>query len=170
MAILVISATSNNNFKVSQAIAESIIEKDREAEVVNLEELKLPLYTPPKESEGIPEKAKELTEKIKNADALVFSAPEYNGSIPPIVTNAIAWVSRSGDSDWRSAFNQKFVALSTHSGSGGTKILNSMRIQFDHLGCIVMPRPIVCNNSAPLNEKLASISQIMDNLIKQVYR
>lgn len=41
-----------------------------------------------------PEIVKELRERIKNSDAVLFATPEYNGSISGMLKNAIDWFSR----------------------------------------------------------------------------
>jgi chromate reductase len=44
---------------------------------------------------------RELKQKIKGADAILFVTPEYNYSIPGILKNAIDWASRpSSDNAW----------------------------------------------------------------------
>ena len=48
-----------------------------------------------------PEKVKELKQKIREADAILFVTPEYNYSMPGVLKNAIDWASRPyGDSAW----------------------------------------------------------------------
>jgi chromate reductase len=43
----------------------------------------------------------ELKRKIRAADAVLFSTPEYNYSVPGVLKNAIDWASRPyGDSAW----------------------------------------------------------------------
>jgi chromate reductase len=45
--------------------------------------------------EGIePEPVHDLRERIANADAVLFVTPEYNGSIPGALKNAVDWASR----------------------------------------------------------------------------
>ena len=90
-------------------------------------------------------------------------APEYNYSIPPSLTNLVAWVSRVGD-DFRILFQEKPIMLATYSGGGGADVLNAMRVQFTKLGGIVMPRQILTNSNAPLSEH--SLKQSIIQLIK----
>lgn len=61
------------------------------------------------DQEGIPpEKVKELKAKIRSADALLISTPEYNYSMPGVLKNAIDWASRPyGDN----AFDDKPLAI-----------------------------------------------------------
>ena len=48
-----------------------------------------------------PGKVTEFKQKIRDADAILFSSPEYNYSIPGVLKNAIDWASRPyGDSAW----------------------------------------------------------------------
>ncbi|MFD1849885.1 NADPH-dependent FMN reductase [Oceanobacillus bengalensis] len=41
-----------------------------------------------------PEIVKEIREKIKESDGILFATPEYNASIPAVLKNAIDWFSR----------------------------------------------------------------------------
>ena len=62
------------------------------------EDYDFPPYNPDIE---IPENVKEFKDKIKNADAILFSLPEYDYSIPGFIKNAIDWASRPyGDNSW----------------------------------------------------------------------
>lgn len=48
-----------------------------------------------------PARVVEFKKKIREADAILFSTPEYNYSIPGVLKNAIDWASRPyGDSAW----------------------------------------------------------------------
>ncbi len=148
---LVVSATRGNNHKLSQELEKTFKELSLEVKVICLEDYDLPVYTPTREGDGIPKDAHVLTELFCKASSLTFCAPEYNGSIPPIVNNAIAWISRSGKEDWRGAFNGKPAVVATHSGGGGLKVTQAMRAQLEHLGAVVIPRPVVTNFQKELN-------------------
>jgi chromate reductase, NAD(P)H dehydrogenase (quinone) len=45
-------------------------------------------------SASAPPGVRALRERIEEADALLFVTPEYNGSVPGVLKNAIDWVSR----------------------------------------------------------------------------
>lgn len=48
-----------------------------------------------------PAKVTEFKAKIREADAIIISSPEYNYSVPGVLKNAIDWASRPyGDSAW----------------------------------------------------------------------
>jgi chromate reductase len=54
----------------------------------------LPLYDQDLEGEALPESVELLRETWGSADAILFATPEYNGSIPGGLKNAIDWASR----------------------------------------------------------------------------
>ncbi len=146
--ILIISSTKGNNFKLAGKLADVCSELNIEANVISLEDYEMPLFTPGEdEKNGVPAQAHELAKILKKSKGLILCAPEYNGTIPPIFNNAIAWVSRTDEGDWRSAFNGKFSVVATHSGGGGAKVLNSMRSMLEHLGAVVLPRTILTTYS-----------------------
>ena len=151
----ILVASSNNNLKLGKQLVEIANELNVETELIDLVDLKLPLYNTIEEKQiGIPENVNLLKEKIFSLNSFIVVAPEYNGVMPPVLNNAIAWVSVATH-DWRDAFNEKLVGLATHSGGGGTKVLQAMRIQFQHLGANILAREILTSYEKALNEESA---------------
>jgi len=160
----IIVASANNNRKLGDKLQELASEQNVETEVINLVDLDLPLYsTVEEERSGIPDTAKDLAEQILALKAFIIVAPEYNGVMPPVLNNAMAWTSRSTDS-WRDAFNEKIVGLATHSGGGGAKGLQAMRIMYQHLGANILARELLTTYEKPLSEKSAKV--MIDQLVK----
>src|SRR3974390_2953088 len=54
----------------------------------------LPHYNEDRDTELPPAQVVELRRLIANADAVLISTPEYNGSIPGALKNALDWASR----------------------------------------------------------------------------
>jgi chromate reductase len=54
----------------------------------------LPLYDQDLEGADVPESVERLRETWGSADAILFATPEYNGSVPGGLKNAIDWASR----------------------------------------------------------------------------
>jgi chromate reductase, NAD(P)H dehydrogenase (quinone) len=54
----------------------------------------LPLYDQDLESEELPDSVRRLREDWSAADAILFATPEYNGSVPGGLKNAVDWASR----------------------------------------------------------------------------
>lgn len=152
----ILVASSGNNMKLALKLQELAIEQGSKVELIDLVDLNLPLYsTKEEEKNGVPTQVKELASKILDLKAFIIIAPEYNGVMPPVLNNAMAWTSRS-TKDWRDAFNEKAVGLATHSGGGGTKGLQAMRMMFQHLGANVIAREILTTYEKPLNEHTAN--------------
>lgn len=160
----ILVASANNNRKLGDKLKELATIQNVETEVINLVDLHLPLYsTVEEERNGIPDTAKDLAEKILALKAFIIVAPEYNGVMPPVLNNAMAWTSRATES-WRDAFNEKIVGLATHSGGGGQKGLQAMRIQFQHLGANILARELLTTYEKPLSEDSAKI--MINQLVK----
>lgn len=147
---LIFVASLNENMKLANILKEQLNSLGKQSEIINLVDLNLPMYDSFKEEhDGIPTKVNELIEQMKNADGYIFVAPEYNYSLPPVLVNTVAWISRVGD-DFRELFALKTIQLATHSGGGGADVINAMRVQFTKLGSIVMPREIITTYQTPL--------------------
>jgi len=160
----ILVASAGNNRKLGSRLQELATSLNVETQIINLVDLNLPLYsTVEEERSGIPDTAKDLAEQILALNAFIIIAPEYNGVMPPVLNNAMAWTSRSTDS-WRDAFNDKIVGLATHSGGGGAKGLQAMRIMYQHLGANILARELLTTYEKPLNED--SAKKMIEQLIK----
>jgi len=143
----ILVASVKNNMQLAHKIQAVVTELGQQSDIINLVALDLPMYTSIIEDEkGIPNEVHDLAKHLQTFDALIIVSPEYNGSMPPVLNNAIAWVSRIGD-DFRAIFNQKFVALATHSGGGGMRGNDAVRAIFSYIGANVLSREIINNYS-----------------------
>lgn len=162
IAILLASVVKNK--ELAHNIQDVVNELGQESEIINLVELQLPLYTSVlEEGTGIPQEVQELADKLLKYDAFIVVSPEYNGSMPPVLTNTIAWISRVGN-DFRAIFNQKFVALASHSGGGGLRGNDAMRSMFSYLGANVLTREVLTNYGKEYKKSTAE--SIVKELIK----
>lgn len=57
----------------------------------------LPLFSPQRETEGIPDNVRQLRETVGNAEAVIISTPEYLHNIPAVLKNALEWTTHSGE-------------------------------------------------------------------------
>ena len=148
------TASSGHNRSLARTLEASANTLGVESRFVDLTEVDLPLFTPERDRQGKPDALTELEDLFTQARAFVFCAPEYNGSIPPSLTNAIAWLSTQSD-DFRSLFNGKPAVISARSGGGGQKVLIAMRLQLSHLGCNVLGRELLTTSKKPLSDDSA---------------
>jgi len=159
--LLAISASNGDNLKLAERFASSSRQQGLKAEVLDLTALELPLFTPRAQALGIPPGIGALSERLAAGPRWVICAPEYNGGIPPVLTNAIAWLSVQGD-DFRSLFNSRPVVIATHSGGGGHSVLTALRLQLAYLGAHVVGRQLVSNGQAAAKE--SSIHDLIERL------
>ena len=160
----ILVSSLNENMKLAKILQEQLLTISIDAKIINLVELDLPLYDSNKElKHGIPAQIEPLMKQINTTSGYIVVAPEYNGSIPPVLSNAIAWISRTGD-DFRQLFNEKVILLATHSGSGGTGVTTAMRSQFMKLGAIMLSREIITTYSIKLKKE--SSLKILKQFIK----
>ena len=160
--IIIISASCGKNLELSQKFLEKSSEMQISSEILDLTTLDIPLFNPRIHSnENIPEKILKIKEKLFATEKWIICAPEYNGSIPPILTNFIAWLSISGD-DFRDLFNGQPIAIATFSGGVGLELLTSLRIQLVHLGSQVLGRQLFSSFSKPIDSK--TIEDIIQRL------
>jgi chromate reductase, NAD(P)H dehydrogenase (quinone) len=159
--VLVIAASNGQNLELAERFAAATREQGQSAAVLDLTAIDLPLFTPRAQAAGTPPALVDLQAQLSAAPRWVICSPEYNGSIPPVLTSAIAWLSVQGD-DFRSLFNGRPVAIATHSGSGGHAVLSALRLQLAHLGAHVVGRQLVSNSAHPTKDD--SIADLISRL------
>ncbi|MEO6731978.1 MAG: NAD(P)H-dependent oxidoreductase [Ferruginibacter sp.] len=85
----------------------------------------LPLINEDLEND-LPKTVKDLHEKIKGADAILFATPEYNRSYSPVLKNAIDWGSRPEGKNMWDAKPAAVIGCSPYS-LGGFGAVNHLR-------------------------------------------
>jgi len=164
--LLVITASNGENLKLAERFFIAGKKLNYSCELLDLttSEHDLPIFNPRHDSKDkAPANLESINLQMKNHSHWVICAPEYNGSLPPILTNAIAWLSVQGK-DFRSLFNGRPVAIASFSGGGCMELLLSMRIQLTHLGALVLGRQLSSNKSKLAEDK--SIKEILSQLLQ----
>ena len=161
--LIVLTASNGENLKLAERFVQAAAAQNASAELIDLTEIDMPLFTPRVKAVGAGTDLEILHDKLHQAPRWVICAPEYNGSIPPTLTNAIAWLSVTGD-DFRSLFNGRPIAMATFSGGGGMELLLSLRIQLSHLGAQVVGRQLLSNHAKPPQDE--SISDLVQRLLQ----
>tara|TARA_Y100001968_G_C19382888_1_gene731247 strand:- start:493 stop:1017 length:525 start_codon:yes stop_codon:yes gene_type:complete len=160
--LIIISASCGKNLELSQKFLEKSCELKLNSEILDLTALDIPLFNPRIHTkENIPVEIINIKKKLFTIEKWIICAPEYNGSIPPILSNFIAWLSISGD-DFRNLFNGQPIAIATFSGGIGLELLTSLRIQLVHLGSQVLGRQLLSSYNKPID--LKSVEDIIKRL------
>jgi chromate reductase, NAD(P)H dehydrogenase (quinone) len=106
----------------------------------------MPIYDGDLEgAQGLPSGAKDLKARVQAADAVVFTAPEYNSSVTPLLKNAIDWASRTDkETGLGNVWERKVIALSSASPGafGGLRGLYTLRQVFQHLEGLVLSEQV----------------------------
>lgn len=90
-----------------------------EFEVLDLNDFEMPIYSSDRENEsGIPAPAQAFRNKIAEADAILISFAEHNGSYTAAYKNLFDWTSRIDQKVYQ---NKKAVLLATSPGPGGAQ-------------------------------------------------
>jgi chromate reductase, NAD(P)H dehydrogenase (quinone) len=83
----------------------------------------IPLYNGDLEAEvGVPDTVAELKEVVAAAEGVLVATPEYNGSIPGTLKNAIDWSSRPSQDIPRVWGGRPVAIIGATPGPGGTRM------------------------------------------------
>ena len=125
-------SSNNNEIRIlalvgsfrSGSFNQALIQEARElaSEHIRIDDFDLrtvPLYDGDLEAAGDPEEVAALKRAIARADALLIATPEYNGSVPAVLKNAIDWASRrTPDSHLR---GKPVAVMGASPSPGGTR-------------------------------------------------
>ncbi|MBW8297661.1 NAD(P)H-dependent oxidoreductase [Sphingopyxis sp.] len=151
---VVVGSTRNGSFnralgKVAIAALES---QGATVADVDLATFDLPLYSAALEASDFPADAVRLKALFAAQDGLLFISPEYNGSITPLLKNAIDWASRpTGDEGLvaLTAYRGKASAVMSASISpfGGLRGLMHLRQILSTIQTLVIPEQVLIPNA-----------------------
>ena len=145
---LITLAGSTRKASVNKKLARLARDQARDAgadvEFLDLADYPLPIYDGDLEDrEGIPAAAQELKARFRACDGFLIASPEYNSSLPPVLKNALDWISRRKDADEPplAAYRGKVAALVAASpgGLGGLRGLVPLRMMLGNIGVHVIP-------------------------------
>ena len=156
--LLIISATSQSNLLLANSISNIIQNSKYKVKVLNIEEYELPLFNPSKvnlDKKNNMNSIKIITNEIVAANGVIICAPEYNGNVPPVLSNAIAWISVT-TSYWKDGFKDKNYFIASSSGGDAENFQKSMQSQLEHLGGKVYEKKIIITSS---NNKISEDSK-----------
>lgn len=159
--LLVMAASHGENLRLAQRFAAAGAARSLSVQVLDLTAVDLPLFTPRAQAVGLPSALPALRQQLLSGERWVVCSPEYNGSIPPVLTSAIAWLSVQGD-DFRALFNGRPIVIASHSGGGGSTMMAALRLQLAHLGAHVVGRQLVSSSNNPARDD--SIDDLVQRL------
>jgi len=129
--------------KLAQAAAAALRNAGAEVTHADLKDYPMPLYDGDVEAvQGMPQQARAFKRLLLTHDGFAIASPEYNGSFPALLKNAIDWTSRPEPGEKPlAAFRGKTASiLSTSPGAGGgQRGLRHLRELLEMIGVRVLP-------------------------------
>lgn len=136
--------TGSLNAKLAAAAAQELVRAGAEVTRISLGDFPLPIYDGDLQSRsGVPKNAINLKRMIGAHHGVLIVTPEYNSSLPPLLKNAIDWVSRVQDAHETrgQVFRERAFAIAAASGGrlGGTRCLAALRLILSACHATVIP-------------------------------
>jgi chromate reductase len=104
---------------------------------IDLADFDMPIFNEDLEPDNVPEAAGRLAELWRTHDIVFIATPEYNGGLPPLLVNVLAWLSRQKPSPFR---HPVFGIGGVSSGKYGTIwALSHLRDSLSKVGGLVVP-------------------------------
>lgn len=141
MRIFVMAASlrrASFNRKLAAIAARLAAAKGADVELADFADYAMPLYDGDIEANsGMPDSAKALSSRIKAADAIILSAPEYNNSISGPFKNALDWLSR--EKPYPLTGKPLFLMAASSGRGAGLVGMAAARVPLSYLGAHVYP-------------------------------
>lgn len=121
------------NVRLAGTIEREFVCADIDVTRISLADFPLPIYDGDLQTKsGMPANAINLKRMVGSYHGVVFVTPEYNSSLPPLLKNAIDWISRVQDRGETpgQVFRTRAFALASASGGqlGGARCLAAFRL------------------------------------------
>jgi len=139
--------TGSLNARLAAVIAHEFALAGIDVVRLSLADYPLPIYDGDLETRGgVPRNAVNLKRMIGSHQGIVFVTPEYNSSLPPLLKNAIDWVTRveeRGETKGQ-VFRERAFALASASESrlGGSRCLAALRLVLTSCRATVIPNQL----------------------------
>ena len=131
--------TGSFNARLAAVVVKELALLDVDVTLISLADYPLPIYDGDLEvKSGVPANAVNLRRMIGAHHGVFIVSPEYNSSVPPLLKNAIDWVTRVRDRNetFGQVFRERAFAIGAASDGkfGGLRVLMALR-QILALGC-----------------------------------
>ncbi len=136
--------TGSLNAKLAAVAAHQFAQAGAEVTKLSLADFPLPIYDGDLQTKsGVPKNAVDLKRMIGTHHGVLFVTPEYNSSVPPLLKNAIDWVSRVQDAHETrgQVFRGRAFAIASASAGrlGGARAISALRLILSACHALVIP-------------------------------
>jgi NAD(P)H-dependent FMN reductase len=147
--ILVLAGSARHdsmNRKLAIQTLDALRDAGADATLADLRDFPMPIYDGDLEAgEGMPPAAKTLKELARAHDGFAIASPEYNGSFPALLKNALDWISRPEPGERPlEVFRGKVAAILSASPGpgGGIRGLHHLRELLEMMSVKVIPEQL----------------------------
>jgi chromate reductase, NAD(P)H dehydrogenase (quinone) len=139
--------TGSLNAKLAAVAAHHFAQAGAEVTRLSLADFPLPIYDGDLQTKsGVPKNAVDLKRMMGAHHGVLIVTPEYNSSVPPLLKNAIDWVSRVHDAHEArgQVFRGRAFAIASASGNrlGGARALSALRLILSACHALVIPNQL----------------------------
>jgi chromate reductase len=112
-------AASNSSKSINHQLVNFVANQIEKVEMIRLQDFDMPIYSSDiEEDSGIPENAQSFLDKIKQANGIIISFAEHNGSYTVAYKNVFDWASRINSKVYQ---GKPMMLLSASPGPGAAK-------------------------------------------------
>jgi NAD(P)H-dependent FMN reductase len=139
--------TGSLNARLAATAAHELAQAGADVTRISLGDFPLPIYDGDLQTKsGVPKHAVNLKRMIGVHHGVLVVTPEYNSSVPPLMKNAIDWVTRVQDAHETrgQVFRERAFAIAAASESrlGGTRALAALRLILSACRATVIPNQL----------------------------
>src|SRR2546421_1134339 len=170
--------TGSLNVRLAAAAAYGFAQAGAEVTRISLGDFPLPIYDGDLQSKsGVPKHAINLKRMIGAHHGVLIVTPEYNSSVPPLVKNAIDWVTRVQDAHETrgQVFREKPFAIAAASEGrfGGARSLAALRLILTACRATVIPNQLALSFAGEAHDDMDRLKhpadiQAMAALVRQL--
>lgn len=135
--------------------------RNTEINILDLNIYKLPVFTVDLESEtGYPDEVKLFLDELEEADLLIISMAEHNGSYTAAFKNLFDWTSRF---KMKMFEGKKMLLLSTSTGQrGGMGVIEAAKLRFPKHGAEIVATFSLPNFEENFNEEKGIVNEALN--------
>jgi chromate reductase len=181
LKILIIPGSNragSRNVRLAAAAAFRFVQAGADVTRISLADFPLPLYDGDLQAgSGVPAHAINLKRMIATHHGTLIVTPEYNAAIPPLLKNAIDWISRVQEaSESRGEVFRKrpfAIAAASEGRLGGARALASLRLILTACQALVIPNQLALPFADQAYDDLDRLKQpadieALDGLVRQL--
>jgi NAD(P)H-dependent FMN reductase len=159
--------TGSLNARLAATAAYELAQAGADVTRISLSDFPLPIFDGDLQGKsGVPKHAVNLKRMMSAHHGVLVVTPEYNSSVPPLVKNAIDWVSRVQDP--QESRGQVFrdrpfaIAAASEGRLGGTRALAALRLILSACHATVIPNQLALSFASEAYDDMDRLKQPAD--------